>query len=115
VNNLLGWGVSFWHPGFCRVEGKYENYSNDKTSYRTNNRQHSGGQQWFAGLPPEQQFPKFSEPILFHGIDFERCGDAIRQSLGFAKPSAAPYVSAGLREIWDTRWYGSCVSEPGRM
>jgi hypothetical protein len=72
-------------------------------------------QQWFAGLPPEQQFPKFSEPILFHGIDFERCGDAIRQSLGFAKPSAAPYVSAGLREIWDTRWYGSCVSEPGRM
>ena len=37
--------------------------------------------------------------ILFHGIDFERFGDAIRQSLGFAKPSAAPYVSGGLREI----------------
>ena len=37
--------------------------------------------------------------ILFHGIDFERFGDAIRQALGFAKPSAAGYVSAGLREI----------------
>src|SRR5260370_40494800 len=37
--------------------------------------------------------------ILFHGIDFERFGDAVRQALGFAKPSAAGYVSAGLREI----------------
>jgi hypothetical protein len=37
--------------------------------------------------------------ILFHGIDFERFGDAIRQALGFAKPSAAGYVSPGLREI----------------
>jgi hypothetical protein len=33
VNNLLGWGVKKWHPGFCRVEGKYESYINDKTSY----------------------------------------------------------------------------------
>jgi hypothetical protein len=37
--------------------------------------------------------------ILFHGMEFERFGDAIRQALGFAKPSAASYVSAGLREI----------------
>jgi len=37
--------------------------------------------------------------ILFHGIDFERFGDAIGQALGFAKSSAAAYVSAGLREI----------------
>src|SRR6185436_11129007 len=37
--------------------------------------------------------------ILYHGISFERFGDAIRQALGFAKPSAAAYVSAGLREI----------------
>jgi len=37
--------------------------------------------------------------ILFHGIDFERFGDAIRQALGFAKPSSAAYVSAGLCEI----------------
>jgi hypothetical protein len=37
--------------------------------------------------------------ILFHGVDFERFGGAIRQALGFAKPSEAGYVSAGLREI----------------
>src|SRR5689334_20282753 len=42
VNNLLGWGVNGWHPCFCRVGGKYENYRNDKTGYRTNNREHSG-------------------------------------------------------------------------
>jgi hypothetical protein len=37
--------------------------------------------------------------ILFHGINRERFGDAIRRALGFAEAAKAPYVSAGLREI----------------
>jgi hypothetical protein len=37
--------------------------------------------------------------ILFHGINLERFGGAIRRTLGFAEASAAAYASAGLREI----------------
>ena len=39
------------------------------------------------------------EDILFHGIRFNRLGEAIRNALGFGAPGPSPYVSAGLREI----------------
>jgi hypothetical protein len=37
--------------------------------------------------------------VLFHGLNVERFGDAIRRALGLGGPGAAAYVSAGLREI----------------
>lgn len=37
--------------------------------------------------------------ILFHGINVERLGGAVRRALGFAEPSAAAYASRGLREV----------------
>jgi hypothetical protein len=39
------------------------------------------------------------EDLLFHGLRLDRFGEAIRVVLGFDGPSAAPYVSAALREV----------------
>jgi hypothetical protein len=37
--------------------------------------------------------------VLFHGLNVERFGDAVRRPLGFGAPGAAAYASAGLREV----------------
>lgn len=37
--------------------------------------------------------------VLFHGMRWDRFGEAIRRALGFAEPGPAPYVSPGLREV----------------
>jgi hypothetical protein len=42
--------------------------------------------------------------LLFHGINMERFGGALRRALGFGEASAAAYASAGLREI------GTCAA-----
>jgi hypothetical protein len=58
--------------------------------------------EWIAACGCEPDCGTYEiEPgdVLFYGINWERLGGVFRRALGFAEPNAAPYVSAGLREI----------------
>jgi hypothetical protein len=55
------------------VVEKYEDYINDKTSYRTNHREYSGRELWFAGLPPEEQQFAFELWKLIHRNGRQAC------------------------------------------